>query len=360
MGKIAIIGDPHLGKKNTDKIKKDRILISQDAFYSSLFDYCSTNGIDEILWTGDIFDTQNSIETPIIEYAVKLFNNKLKKFKHHIVVGNHDIFLRDSLDISSLACLENLSNVTVYRAMKKVNINNLNILMVPFLVSDISPTFINNIEKIGSRCDVVFGHFDIIGAKMENGSASEVGLDMNLLLKNIKMVISGHYHNISSYKLVNNIIQYVGTPYQLTFGDAGQSRGFWTLDDKMNLEFIENTISATFIKTDIEDIENLPDISNSFVKCTYPSTITSEELFTLNKILEDKKPISYATEPKQIENVSDLGLTNNKEDVVFNDMCDHLVVGDFMGVCDIYIGLEPPKNAKLVKELLLDIKKKVK
>lgn len=361
MTKVAVIGDPHLGKKNTDKIRKDRILKSQNDFFEFLNQKCIEEDISEILWTGDIFDTQNSLETPIIEYAVNLFNVKLKKYKHHIIVGNHDIFLRDSLDVSSLACIENLPNVTVYRKLKRVDINGLSILMVPFLVTEINNSFVASIEKVGKKCDVVFGHFDIIGAKMENGFISEFGLDMNTMLKNIKLTISGHYHNISKYSLDTNTIQYVGTPYQLTFGDAGQDRGFWTLDHDSNLEFIKNEVSAKFIKTDISEIDNIGDITNSFIKCTYPSNISDEDLFKITKKLEDKTPISFTTEPKQIESIEDMELESDDEsNEVFSEMCDFLAVGDFLGVCAVFMEVEPPKNVKLVNELLLQIKDKVK
>lgn len=360
MNKVAVVGDIHLGIKSSDRIKKNRILKSQSDFFDFLDKKLTELGISEILWAGDIFDVQNSIETPIIEFAVNLFTVRFGKYKHHIIVGNHDIFLRDSLDVSSLACLEKLSNVTVYRSLTKVNIIGLNILMTPYLVSDISKKFTSNLDKIGQKCDVVFGHFDIIGAKMENGEASNYGLEMKPVLENIKLTISGHYHNISSYKLGNNVIQYVGTPYQLTFGDVGQTRGFWTLNEKCEMEFFENTVSAVFKKIDISDIDIVGDVSNSFIKCTYPNNISDEDLFKMNKIIEDKTPISYVTEPRPIEKLEDIEMDDEESNETFSEMCDYLNDGDFISVCDVYMGIEPPKNVKLVKELLLEIKSKVK
>jgi hypothetical protein len=54
------------------------------------------------------------------------------------------------------------------------------------LVSSLFDKFKNNIDKIGKQNDVVIGHFDIMGAKMESGANSLVGLNMNDLLNNIK------------------------------------------------------------------------------------------------------------------------------------------------------------------------------
>lgn len=361
MNKVAIVGDIHLGKKNNDRVKKDRILKSQDDFFNFFLAECIKNEINEVIWTGDIFDTQNSIESPIIQYAVELFSEKLGHMRHHIIVGNHDIFLRDSMAVSSLACLEKLSNVTVYRKLTKVKIAGHNILMTPYLVSDLYSKFSGSISKIGEKCEIVVGHFDIIGAKMENGFVSEFGLDMNSILKNIKLTISGHYHNISKYALGDNTLQYVGTPYQLTFGDASQDRGFWLLDENRELEFIENNVSAKFIKFDISEINSIGDISNHFIKCTYPSNISDEELFRITKTISDKTPISFSTEPKQIKNISEIDmLEDEKITEILSSMCDALNIGDFLAVCDVFIEVEPPKNAKLVKQLLIEIKSKVK
>lgn len=362
MNKTVIVGDIHLGKKSINQVRKDKILESQHSFFISLRKYCTENSITEIIWTGDIFDTQIAIESNIIEYAVELFADIFSDITHHIIVGNHDIYLKDSLDISSLACLRKLSNVNVYRKPTRLTINGKNFLMTPYLVSSINKVFTNNIETIGKKYDVVVGHFDIIGAKMESGFVSEHGLDMSILLKNIKLTISGHYHNISNYSNGVNKIQYVGTPYQLTFGDAGDIRGFWTIDGDLNMEFIENNVSAKFIQIDIDEVDSYNTFENMFVECTFPSNIEDKELFKICKKIEIKKPISFKTIPKTFDTVEDLTSEDEDEKTteVFNDMCDALNVGDFITVCNVYIEVEPPKNATLVKELLLKIKEKTK
>ena len=52
--------------------------------------------------------------------------------------------------------------------------------------------------------------------------------------------------------------------------------------------------------------------------------------------------------------------SDDESNEVFSDMCDFLAVGDFLGVCAVFMEVEPPKNVKLVNELLLQIKDKVK
>ena len=356
--KAVIVGDIHLGKNSVEQVKKDKLFKSQELFFNTLRDFCTKEGIKTILWTGDVFDTTKTVESNIIQYGVNLFHKIFSDCQHHIILGNHCLYNRDSLEVSSLACLENLSNVTVYRKPTRVDILGKKMLFVPFLVSEIFSKFSENIKKIGSQNDAVLGHFDIIGAKMESGKDSLVGLDMNSLLNNIKLTISGHYHNISEYVRGSNKIQYVGTPYQLTFGDAKQDRGFWTLDEEYNMEFIKNEVSYEFIKINENNIDNIDDLRKYFVNCSYSANISDEELFQLNKKLEKLNPISFKTEPKAIEKIDEI--STESEDEKVTEMSEAINVGDMLKVCDVYMEVEPPKNKSKVDTLLKKIKDNLK
>jgi hypothetical protein len=65
-------------------------------------------------------------------------------------------------------------------------------------------------------------------------------------------------------------------------------RGFWRMNSDLEMTFIENTLSYNFIKTSLDEIETLGDLSKSFVKCTYPSNIYDKELFKIEKIIQSK------------------------------------------------------------------------
>lgn len=355
---IAIVGDIHLGKKSVDHVKEDKIFQSQDNFFNHLLEVCEARGVKRIIWTGDIFDTTNSVKSNIIQYGVNLFHNKFKAMTHDIILGNHCLYNRDSLDTSSLACLEYLRNVNVYRKMTKVKVGDKLILMVPYLVSEIMPKFVDNVVKIGKQFDAVVGHFDVIGASMESGKVSENGLDMSLLLDNIKLTLSGHYHNVSEYNKNGNILRYVGTPYQLTFGDADQSRGFWLIDDELNMEFVENTISHKFIKTSVDKLSDHTDLSNYFVKCEYPQNLTNEELYAMNKRLEMLSPITFKTEPTVVE--TSLDATEEELDIKTSEMGDAINDGDILKVAEIYQQVDPPKKPDVVKMILDGLKDKIK
>lgn len=71
---------------------------------------------------------------------------------------------------------------------------------------------------------------------MHPGSMAEDGMDHGRFEKYSK-VISGHYHTQSQYDNVH----YVGTPYELTWIDYNDPKGFWVLDtDNLEMEFVRN------------------------------------------------------------------------------------------------------------------------
>lgn len=355
---IGVVGDPHLGKKSSDSIKESLLFQSQNKFYDFLYEKCIENNIKDIIWTGDTFDTTLSIKSNILQYGIDLFSKKFKDFNHYVILGNHCLFNRDSTEISSIACLENLQNVTVFRRPGKAQIGNYSILFVPYLTSEFSEKFIKNLPKLGKNNDVIVGHFDIIGATMESGYVATTGIPMDTFLKNVKLTLSGHYHNISSYELGDNKLQYVGSPYQLTFGDRGQDRGFWFLKDNFELEFIKNEVSSTFKEVNYINIDNETDLSNSFVKIDYPNTISDEDLFKLTKKIEQLSPISYRTEPKIVEKISEL--SEEEEDENADKISEAINSGNMMQVSEIYMEVFKPNHLEIVKEFLEDFSKKIK
>jgi hypothetical protein len=105
---------------------------------------------------------------------------------------------------------------------------------VPWLCDDNQEDIVNKIQK--STSEICFGHFEIDGFEMDRGNVFHGGIDRKLLSK-YDIVISGHFHHRSNA----DDIYYVGTPYELTWADYNDPRGFHVFDtDTRQLEFIRN------------------------------------------------------------------------------------------------------------------------
>ena len=93
---------------------------------------------------------------------------------------------------------------------------------------------------------------------MHRGMQSNEGLNRDLFRK-FAFTFSGHYHHRSS----NNDIHYLGNPYELTWQDYNDPRGFHIFDlDDYTLQFIENPNRMFHRITYDDKQDSITDISN--------------------------------------------------------------------------------------------------
>lgn len=87
-------------------------------------------------------------------------------------------------------------------------------------------TELQRIIAENSNCDVIFGHFDIIGFKLNAARVSSEGLSASVFPNGIP-VYTGHYHTPQ----VHGNIRYLGSPYQLSLSEAEDKKSLLVLDD---------------------------------------------------------------------------------------------------------------------------------
>lgn len=312
MTQIAAVGDTHFARRNEDPTIKKYIKDGQHAFFDFLADELKRRNIKTIIQSGDVFDTRNSLNVEALVQTRRLFKDKLKDFDKHVILGNHDLYYEDSYEISSLELFEDIPNLTIYRKdMTTIKLLGKDWLMVPWLIKSAEHIFIEHLKKMAEKPEeknktVLYGHWDTIGTIMEGNNVSLGGLDSNLFTNASTLTISGHFHGHSELKKADSTLLYLGSPYPLTFINSDQSHGIWLIDENNNYEFIENTISPNF-KTimDTNDLDNLPDLRNSFVRFYIDRNKSPEEFLKAKMKIEAKKPLVLKTIPykdKIIEN----------------------------------------------------------
>lgn len=266
MTKIAVIGDMHMGIKGGDK----HFLEFQMAWLEYVLKKLESMGIDTIIQTGDFFDTRAHIKLNVLHKVLTWFPDVLRShgIKDWIVYGgNHDMFYRDSNEVSSLeifkvlheAHVDSCINFTVYDTdVGHLIFDGCKIAFVPWLNKNNEKRLLEDVAAL--RPDYVFGHFEMEGMPMiPGGAVCEHGLKVKDF-KDYKRVISGHFHTISHQQNCTM----VGSPYHLNWGDVGDKRGFWILDtDKDTFELVENEEHMTMFSV-IEYDPNLKYTDDSF------------------------------------------------------------------------------------------------
>ena len=299
MKKIAIVGDVHLGKVSSDQTRRDAIERGQDRFFEWLASDLKRQGITQILFTGDVFDHRTQLNIRTMCKVKELFKSVLGDFEVFIVQGNHDLYYKNSYDYTALSLISDLPNVTVVeRTVKKFELLGKDWYFVPWVIEENEDGFREWLGKLASRSDdaiantVIFGHFELNGVCMEGNTYAKHGMDMAYLLRAARLTLSGHYHGKSYASHGPNELIYVGSPYQLTFVNSGEEHGYYTLDENLEYEFIENSVSPRFIN--IRDTDGVipDDLSTAFVNVYYDSNMGDEKFVEFKSAIDGKKPIT--------------------------------------------------------------------
>lgn len=235
--KIAILGDTHFGCRG-DSVEFHKYF---QKFYDNIFfPYLIGNKIDAIIQLGDLFDRRKYINFNTLYLSRKYFFNKLKEHKIKMItlLGNHDVAYKNTLEVNSSGLLLNdYSEVRVIDDFATLMIGNIKIDIVPWICDDNEAHIFEAMKKSGA--EICMGHFEIDGFAMDRGNIHHGGLDRKALSK-YDVVLSGHFHHRSS---ADNI-HYVGTPYEMTWADYDDPRGFHIFDTATReLEFVCNVFT---------------------------------------------------------------------------------------------------------------------
>lgn len=259
--KIAIATDTHWGAKRSSSI----FLNHFENFYSKVFfPYLKENNITTVLHLGDAFDNRNSIDFLGLDWTRRVVLEPLSDYRVHMVTGNHDCFYKSTNGINSPnLLLQNYSNISVYSDPTEIQIENLKILLLPWINAENEENTQRMISQ--STADVAMGHLELQGFRVNRNLIMEHGRDTEGLDK-FKMVFSGHYHTRSNHKN----IYYIGNPYEMFWSDVEDPRGFCVLDtETLGLTFVNNPFRL-FHQIYYEDTDpkslNLKELENKIVK----------------------------------------------------------------------------------------------
>lgn len=257
MTQIALINDLHFGIKNDSSVFLDY----QNEFFSKVFfPTLKERNITHVDILGDIFDKRKSVNNQTLQSAKEMLFDVLNEMgiKTRILVGNHCIFYKNTLQVNSpRLLLEHYDNVDVIDVPSEIG----NILYLPWITDSNYDESMSIIKS--TKLKYIFGHLELSGFEMNIGHTIDKGMDSKIF-KKFKKVISGHYHHKSN----QNNIYYLGAQYELTWIDHNDQKGFHIFDNITGeLEFIENPVKMFHTIKYNEDIKNIiPVVIGKIVK----------------------------------------------------------------------------------------------
>lgn len=329
--KFIVLGDTHFGVKGFNEEFLDNQL---KFFHEQLFPYMKENGIDTIVQLGDLLDNRKIMNIKTFDRIVNELLEPIKQmgFKMITFLGNHDIYYSSTLEINIVKYFQDLypDNITVLEKPEIFEMGNYKYKMFPWLVDG----KISQADLKGA--DVVFGHFEIKNFEMVKGhidQKSDLSSGFFKKIKGLKRVVSGHYHIQST----DGFVMYVGTPYQINWGDYATPRGFFVFEGH-DYEFIENSASSKFVKLKYNDkAEKVLELSGYYERGKFYDSVDELPDLTNHQI---KFFINEARD-KEYETFSfDLHQAGLKFDVINNVEISDLIGADFRGEIDNIGGAE--------------------
>jgi DNA repair exonuclease SbcCD nuclease subunit len=250
MTKVALVTDTHFGARS-DSVPFDKFF--RKFYDETFFPEIDRREIKTIFHLGDCFDRRKYINFNTLSSCRDYFFDAAKQRGIEVVmiVGNHDTFFKNTNNVNSPGLLLNdYTNVTAYSGPVEYSVDGTSILLMPWICTDNYNECMNAIKISNSQ--VLFGHFEIAGFQMYKGHENDEGFDPKLFEK-FDLVCSGHFHHRSS----KGNITYLGNPYEMTWADYDDARGFHIFDTgTRELEFIENP-NHTFTKIYYDDTKDI-------------------------------------------------------------------------------------------------------
>ena len=278
----AIITDQHLdGRKGSQAFWDFFLKFYNEVFFPTL----EKNNIKILFDLGDTFDNRKAIDFLAWDRIKKNYYDRLHEMgiQVHMIVGNHTAYYKNTNRVNTpTLLLDCYDNITIYDEICDIDVLGNTITMVPWINSENQFKVMNHLEN--TKSEVLMGHLEINGFEAHPGHMFEGGLDRDIFSK-FTRVYSGHFH----HKSRSDNIYYLGNPYEMTWSDYNEERGFHLYNlDSRKLEFIRNPYRM-FKKFYYDDVKHdytkmdLSEYADSYVKVIVDN---KNDLYTFDKVIE--------------------------------------------------------------------------
>jgi len=268
--KIALITDTHWGARG------DSLAFAEyfnRFYYEQFFPYLAEHRITNIFHLGDIVDRRKYINFVTARHLRKFVEYcDSSGIRLDVIIGNHDTAFKNTNEVNSMRELFEHSTYDIhyYSDPTVVNLGSTDIAVLPWVCSGNYEESMEFLRSTNSQ--ILFGHLEIAGFEMYKGAVNDHGFDSKIFDK-FDTVCSGHFH----HKSTRGNINYLGAPYEMSWSDYNDPRGFHVFDtETRELTFIRNPLTM-FNKVHYHDqdktLDDIMDVDFDHYKGSYVKLI---------------------------------------------------------------------------------------
>jgi len=257
-----MITDTHLGVRNNSSEWLDIMREYFHDFFIPLLKREKKDG-DFLVHLGDVFDSRHSLNLLVMNEGISIFEEISKIMPIVIILGNHDIYRKNSNEVNSVKILKWIPNIKVLEEPEVIKVAGKRLLMMPWRAGHQE-----ELECIRTNpADFMFCHTEMQGLKFNKSTTIETGLDMKEV-EAFRKVYAGHIH----FAQKRGNFRMLGCPYPMTRSDVNNEKGIWCLDIVNEEElYFPNNSSPQFVKMvfervlEMEEDEAKKAFDNNFV-----------------------------------------------------------------------------------------------
>lgn len=333
MSRVLLFSDVHV---HPHKRKVERL---EDCLRTLewVFDVAAQEQIDDILFGGDLFHDRQKIEVYTYQRTFQTIYHRMKtsKLNLYLLLGNHDLWFNEKTSISSVFPLSAIPRVRLISKPERLNIAGANWDFIPFTHNPVAA--VADLKALPGDPQYALGHIALDGALLHGNSYSDVVIEHDGDMVTVSADIFSHYQNVflghyHAQQKINSIVEYIGSPLQLSFGEAFQDKHIIIFDcETRKKQYVKNTFSprhlilkeadldkhdlnGNFVQIVVEEIgaSNLVDMRRSV---TEKNAVASLEIKQRKKkidehVIEDAKAILFKEDEMLARYVDEVG-TNN-------------------------------------------------
>lgn len=298
MSKALVFSDLHLhGHKDRTERLHDCLEVLEWIFKTAAEHDCSY-----IFFLGDLFHERSKIDVlnylRTFEVFMKHMLNDDSKREMYLLVGNHDMYHKERWDVNSVKPLSAIPRITIIDSPTSIDFEGTKIDWLPHTEDPI--TDLNEFKKNGAG-RVLFGHMAVSGALTNTfyGVRSDVIVEHDSEMLHVDaslfaewdVTMLGHYHG--AQKLTNKA-EYVGSPLQLSFGEAFQQKHVIILDlETLEKEYVVNDFSPKHLIVTEQDVVNdAYNLTGQFVRISVDNMGKKDLIDLQRKVAKESKPLT--------------------------------------------------------------------
>lgn len=271
--KAVVFSDIHFGCKN-----------NSDDFNQTCLDFIDyminkTNDIDTCFFLGDWHHYRSNVGVNTLCSSVEGLKKLSQAYKKvYMIVGNHDMYYRNRLDIHSLVIANHFDNIEIVDKPTQIE----ECLLLPWLIDG---------DKLSNyKSKFIFGHAEIPSFYL-NKKIKMQGEYNPKDFKDIKKIYLGHFHHRNG----NNNILYIGNCFSHDFSDVDDyhNKGFMIFNSEAKSDeeletFIEWEDAPKYMIIKSSELKDTKIPSNAYVKIINDEAKTSREMIKIQTELQEK------------------------------------------------------------------------